>query len=237
MQAVKDFISQVEGELGSRDRPLVSLTYAQSLDGSIARRRGEQLLLSGPASMKITHQLRAWHDGILVGIGTVLSDNPRLTVRHVDGENPQAIILDSKARLPKDANTINKPNKPWLFVSTAAKSLHQTDLKKLGCTIYQCTQTKDGFLDLGEILHTLYARGIKRLMVEGGASVIQSFLSEGLADLAILTVAPIFVGGLKAVENLIAKPEKDPLFPKLSPVFSQQVGENVMVWGQFLKDD
>ncbi|MEZ4718129.1 MAG: GTP cyclohydrolase II [Caldilineaceae bacterium] len=84
-------------------RPFVTLSYAQSLDGSIAANRAPTRL-SGPAAMAMTHALRAAHDAILVGIGTVLADNPRLTVRLVDGASPRPVVLDSKLRMPPDAN-------------------------------------------------------------------------------------------------------------------------------------
>jgi riboflavin-specific deaminase-like protein len=81
-------------------RPFVTLSYAQSLDGSIADRPGRPLALSGEASMALTHSLRASHEAILVGIGTVLADNPSLNVRLVAGKNPQPIVVDSRLRFP-----------------------------------------------------------------------------------------------------------------------------------------
>ena len=85
------------------DRPRVTLTYAQSLDGSITARSGAPLSLSGAESLHYTHQLRAAHDAILVGIGTVLSDDPRLDVRLVTGPSPRPIVLDSELRCPVTA--------------------------------------------------------------------------------------------------------------------------------------
>ncbi|HEX9595492.1 MAG TPA: RibD family protein, partial [Anaerolineales bacterium] len=90
-------------QAGDLDRPTVTLSYAQSLDGSIALHRGEPLTLSGPESMAMTHRLRAAHDAILVGIGTVISDDPQLNVRLVEGRNPQVVVLDSRLRLPLTA--------------------------------------------------------------------------------------------------------------------------------------
>jgi len=77
-------------------RPLVGLCFAQSIDGCLAAQRGQPTALSGPASARLTHQLRAAHDAMLVGVGTVLADNPHLTVRHVAGRSPQPVILDSR---------------------------------------------------------------------------------------------------------------------------------------------
>ena len=105
-----------------RTIPFVTLTFAQSIDGSIALRRGEPLLLSGAESMKMSHELRALHDGILVGIGTVIADNPSLTTRLVKGSNPRTVILDSQLRTPLEKRKKTKelrqvyPN-------------HQTDLE------------------------------------------------------------------------------------------------------------
>ena len=85
-------------------RPFVTLSYAQSLDGCIAAKRGQPLALSGPQSLTLTHQLRSAHDAIMVGIGTLLADNPRLTVRLVEGRDPQPVVLDSRLRFPSEAN-------------------------------------------------------------------------------------------------------------------------------------
>ncbi|KAJ0388844.1 hypothetical protein ATCC90586_010655 [Pythium insidiosum] len=89
--------------------PMVTLTYAQSLDGSIAAQRGTPTLLSGPASMTMTHRLRTLHDGILVGIGTILADNPSLNTRLVDGPSPQPVVLDSALRCPLDIKLFTLP--------------------------------------------------------------------------------------------------------------------------------
>jgi 3,4-dihydroxy 2-butanone 4-phosphate synthase/GTP cyclohydrolase II len=105
---------QVAGRL-----PRVTLTYAQSLDGCIAARRGEPYLLSGPESKRMTHQLRAAHSAILVGIGTVLADNPRLTARVAGGENPQPVVLDSRLRLPLDARLL-QTGSPWIATTYSA---------------------------------------------------------------------------------------------------------------------
>ena len=86
--------------------PYVTLTYAQSLDGSIAATPGRPLSISGPVSMTLTHALRAAHDAILVGIGTILADNPQLTVRYLKGKDPQPVIVDSRLRCPLDARVL-----------------------------------------------------------------------------------------------------------------------------------
>ena len=96
-------------------RPFITVSYAQSLDGSIATASRQQMQLSGPESMRLTHQLRACCQSILVGIGTVLADDPSLTVRLVEGKSPQPIILDTRLRTPLDANLVQRSGpSPWI---------------------------------------------------------------------------------------------------------------------------
>src|SRR5512143_1701471 len=106
MQKFESWLAQADRQPSEKGRPLVSLCYAQSLDGCIAAERGRPTQLSGPETKQITHRLRALHDGILVGIGTVLADDPHLTVRHARGENPQPVVLDSRLRTPVEARLI-----------------------------------------------------------------------------------------------------------------------------------
>ena len=117
---MKDSITSIEefetvinrtGEFRLKNkRPFVTVSYAQSLDGSIATVNKQQMQLSGTESMRLTHQLRACCQSILVGIGTVLADNPSLTVRRAEGQNPQPIILDTRLRTPLDADLIKRPD-------------------------------------------------------------------------------------------------------------------------------
>lgn len=235
MQAVEDFIRLFEVERGDQERPLVTLAYAQSLDGSIAIERGKPFAISGPESMKVTHQLRAWHDGILIGIGTVLADNPQLTVRLVEGQNPQPIILDSNLRLPTSAALLRNEISPWIFSRQNANEIADKDLRQRGCSIFPFECLPGKALPLSQILPTLKNQGIKRLMVEGGATVIRSFLQAGLVDVVILTLAPIFVGGFKAVDQLFSQSIADPLIPRLSQINIDKVGADLWVWGRYLR--
>ena len=97
------------------ERPFVTVSYAQSIDGSIATRRRRPLPISGPGAMRMTHGLRALHDGILVGIETVLADDPQLSVRLVEGPHPQPVVLDTRLRTPLEARLLKGGNgRPWL---------------------------------------------------------------------------------------------------------------------------
>jgi riboflavin-specific deaminase-like protein len=209
-------------------RPLVTLSYAQSLDGSIAARRGEPLRLSGPEAMALTHHLRAAHDGILVGIGTVLADDPRLSVRLAEGRDPQPVVLDSHLRLPVDARLLGGSRPPWIAALPGADPQKQAQLEKRGVQVLSLPAAEDGYISLVSLLGCLAGLGINSLMVEGGARVIASFLTQGLVDRLVLTVAPVIVGGLRAVDLETAFPHP----PRLKAPRYECLGEDLIVWGK-----
>jgi len=233
MVEIDGFIRQIEGFPHPAERPLVTLAFAQSLDGCIAAERGRSLVLSGPESLRITHQIRAAHDAILVGIGTVLADNPSLTVRLVAGENPQPVVLDPNLRMPLSANLLQDPARAaWIFASPLAKVERIEALKTRGARVFCMPVEERGWIELAEMLRLLASLGIKRLMVEGGARVLTSFVNSGLADLAVITVAPSFVGGLRAYEEPAREGRQ---LPQLDLAGSQQVGRDWVLWGEFAR--
>lgn len=194
-------------------RPLVTLAFAQSLDGCIAARPGERTALSGPESLAYTHRLRAKHDAILIGIGTVLADNPRLTVRFADGANPQPIVLDSHLRMPLDAALLRHPtHRPWVFVTPDAEPGRRAALARAGAELHSVPRDARDRLDLEAVLNTLCGLGIRRLMVEGGARVLTAFLHQGLADRLSVTIAPRWLGGQPALSERLALAPLDPVW-------------------------
>lgn len=210
-------------------RPFVTLSYAQSLDGSIALRAGEPLALSSAGSLRLTHQLRSMHDSILVGIGTVLSDDPQLTVRYWQGINPQPIVLDSHLRFPGNARLCCHSDKRcWVF-TTKNKLEKQQDIAIDGLDVIELESDPNGRICLHRMLNLLYARGIRSVMVEGGAQVITAFLKAGLVDAVVVTLIPSFVGGYKAVDDL-GITERHAL-PAIFPFFSQRLDDDVILWG------
>jgi 3,4-dihydroxy 2-butanone 4-phosphate synthase/GTP cyclohydrolase II len=210
-------------------RPLVTLSYAQSLDGSLAACRGQPLALSGPESLELTHRLRAAHDAILVGIGTVLADNPRLTVRLASGPQPQPVVLDSDLRTPPGAALLGGPRPPWIAATEAAPPDRASGLERAGARLLRFPPGPDGRIPLPALLERLAELGVNSLMVEGGAEVITAFLANRLADQVVLTVAPLFVGGLRAVGGSAPLPD----FSRLRQVQAEQYGEDLIVWGRF----
>jgi GTP cyclohydrolase II len=146
-------------------RPFVTLSYAQSLDGSIADRPGHPLALSGSQSMALTHGLRAAHEAILVGIGTVLADNPRLNVRLVAGSDPQPIVVDSRLRFPHYANILKNRRSPWIATHEGAVDPERQEaLEAAGARILRLPGI-NGWVDLTALLQDLGAMEINSLMV------------------------------------------------------------------------
>ncbi|MGQ0601243.1 MAG: RibD family protein [Anaerolineales bacterium] len=181
-------------------RPSVTVTFAQSLDGSLTAERGQPLALSGPESLAYTHHLRAAHAAILVGLGTVLADDPQLTVRHAAGPHPQPIVLDSQLRLPLTARLLRHPTHPlWIATTNAAPGERQSALEAAGAHIMRLPADEAGHVALPALLDELGAQGMRSLMVEGGARVITAFLAQRLAERINLTLAPRFIGGVRAI--------------------------------------
>jgi 3,4-dihydroxy 2-butanone 4-phosphate synthase/GTP cyclohydrolase II len=210
-------------------RPLVTLTYAQSLDGSIAARPGHPLAVSCTESQTFTHSLRAAHDAILVGIGTVLADNPRLNVRLVPGKSPQPVLLDSRLRFPSYAKLLNNGSCPWVMTTPSAEMSRQRDLEEQGARVFRLPESSSGGIDLIALLAKLGEMGITTLMVEGGAQVITSFIISQLVDQVIVTVAPVLVGGLRVFDSSLQLPFGN--FPRLTQVSFHQVGKDLVLWG------
>ncbi len=216
-------------------RPLVTVTFAQSLDGSIAVRRGERLVLSGPETKHLTHRLRAAHDAILVGINTVLADDPRLTARLVGGPHPRPVVLDSRLRMPAQARLWAHPQGVILATGPDAPPQRVEALTARGAQVLTLPRRADG-LDLEALLVALAEHGLCSLMVEGGARVLASFLRHRLADWLVLTITPHLIGG---VPSLAAPPLPDPAppseaarFPALEAWHTAVMGRDLVVWGR-----
>jgi len=235
MQRLADISKRATRHHARTHRPLVTVTYAQSLDGSIALERKGQLELSGDESRLMTHRLRAAHDAILVGIGTILADDPRLTARLAGGKNPQPVIVDTHLRFPLTARLLQNPDlHPWLMTGSPMDTTRRAALEAAGARIFEIPTLTNGLLDLKAILDQLGALGITSLMVEGGARIITSFLRRKLVNMLILTVAPTLVGGLNAIDPTLWA-GISPL-PRLHDVHSQQLGDDVIIWGDWVPE-
>ena len=211
-------------------RPFVTVSYAQSLDGSIASANRQQMQLSGAESMRLTHQLRALNHSILVGIGPVLADNPSLTTRLVAGDNPQPVILDTNLRTPPEANLVNRLDlSTWIANGNHGSGDRCSMLRQKGASLISCRCGDDGLIDLEALMEELVKRQIDSLMVEGGARVITSFIRWKLVDLFVVTVSPKFVGGLPVIDTSSFQSTS---FLQLEDVHYQTSGEDLIIWAR-----
>lgn len=186
-------------------RPHVTISYAQTLDGRLATRTGSSQWISGPESLRFAHELRAGHDAIMVGIGTVLADDPRLTVRLAPGRDPLRVVLDSALRIPLEAAVLRDGAAHGTIVACGAgvAPARRAALEALGATVLALPSGPEGGVDLAALMAALYRRGVASLMVEGGARVITALLRARLADRLVVCVAPKILGeGINAIGDL-----------------------------------
>jgi diaminohydroxyphosphoribosylaminopyrimidine deaminase/5-amino-6-(5-phosphoribosylamino)uracil reductase len=198
-----------------KKRPWVTLKAAATLDGFIGdrqekARRGPQRWITGEAARSYAHALRAQHDAILVGVGTVLADDPRLTVRLPKAKafHPLRIVLDSQLRTPPDAAMFSEKSHPPLLVAAKTPRFdrqllaRQTALEAAGAEIWFAPTTLDGRTALPPLMRRLGHREIQSLLLEGGSRVHGAFIAAGLVDSIALFLAPRLVGaGVSIVEG------------------------------------
>ena len=213
-----------------RGRPFVVLSYAQSVDGSIAGRRRERIRLSGAESLRLTYSIRAMCDVILVGIGTILADDPRLTVKQVEGPHPLPVVLDSYLRTPPAARLLQRPEaRPLLIHAPDAPPVRIQRLSRSGADPVPCPVAPDGRIDLSALMRELAGRTVNSVMVEGGARVITNFLRQRLADAVVVTISPQLLGGLPVIDP----DESDhALDLHLDQPFYETLGRDLVVWSR-----
>jgi riboflavin-specific deaminase-like protein len=188
----------------SKHRPTVTVHYAQTLDGRIATSSGSSQWISGDESLRFAHQLRAEHQAVLIGVGTLIADNPRLTVRLAPGESPLRVVADSTLRLPLDCNVLTDGAARTLIATTARAPRKRRDrVRGLGAEVLVVRRDERGRVDLHDLLHRLSSMGISSTLIEGGGDVITSALRSRLVDRMIVCIAPKLVGaGVAAVHEL-----------------------------------
>ncbi len=174
-------------------RPWVTIKSAMTLDGDVACLDGASKWITGYRARRISHFLRAEHDAVLVGIGTIRQDDPSLNVRDTDGVSPVKIILDSNLSISENANVFAGGN-VIIICNIAASEEKKKVLQGKGCDIVTVTSGPDGKLTLDEMLHAVSEKGISSILVEGGPNVTASFLDSGLVDGFSLFFAPKILG-------------------------------------------
>nr|WP_109688126.1 bifunctional diaminohydroxyphosphoribosylaminopyrimidine deaminase/5-amino-6-(5-phosphoribosylamino)uracil reductase RibD [Tumebacillus permanentifrigoris] len=177
-------------------RPFVVVKTAMTLDGKIAAHTGDSRWITGPSARTAVHKVRDEVDGILVGIGTVLADDPELTTRLPDGggKNPTRIILDSSLRIPETTKVLDTTVAPtWIVTGPEHDEAKATRLRERGVRVLSLADRS-----VLHLLEELYKQGITHLLVEGGATVNGAFLEAGLIDKVMAFIAPKLVGGATA---------------------------------------
>lgn len=176
-------------------RPFIRTKYAMTLDGRIATHTGDSKWITGEAARLDVHRIRHEVDGILVGIGTVLADNPSLTTRLPEGygKNPIRIVLDTQLRTPLDAHVVNDEAPTIIIVGEAVTATQQAPFIEKGVTFITRRKT------LHETLEALYEAGITDILVEGGGAVHSTFVREQLSNQCLIYIAPKIIGGAHAI--------------------------------------
>ncbi len=179
--------------------PYVSLKMAITVDGKIADQSGNSKWISSVESRSFVHQLRSEYDAVLVGIKTVLADNPKLTVRLVEGRNPKRIVLDSNLQIDSRLKLVRHNDDGNLIVVTSQKNRNKkrklAKLNDYGVEILFVEEKKDGRINLTDVLKKLGERNITSVLVEGGGKIFSAFIKEKLEDEILIFMAPKFLGG------------------------------------------
>ena len=211
--------------------PQVTLKLAVSADGMIGRREGERMMITGKPALTAVQAMRVESDAVMVGIGTVLVDDPRLTVRlpGLEARSPARIILDPSARLPLDTKLVATAGEVpvIVIVGPAAGADAKAALIGAGVKVIETSDGPNG-LNLPEALADLAEEGFTRVFVEGGARVAASLLADDLLDEIVLFRAPVVVGpdGVRALEGYaLSAIERSPRFRQIE---AATVGDDQM---------
>lgn len=206
------------------------MKYAQSLDGRIATSTGDSQWISSPASLKFAHRLRRDHDAVMVGIGTVLKDDPGLTVRLVSGSDPLRVVIDSRLRIPIAANILSTKaaTGTLIIAGEGANQKRARRIERTGATVlFAPTDGNPARVNLIDALSALTDRGIRSVLVEGGAALITSLLSARLVDRMVVITAPKIIGrGMEAICDLGIMRLKDAM--TFSSVRIRRLGPDVI---------
>ena len=214
--------------------PFVITKYAASLDGKIATRTGDARWITGVAARRRANQLRAASDTVMVGVGTVMADDPLLTARDDQDQplphQPLRVIVDSGGRTPATARLFQEPGRV-LIAGARISPRRAVALKQAGAEVLELA-AGDGSVNLRALMAALSQRQATAVLVEGGGQLLGSVLGQGLADKVVVFLAPVIIGGAEAVpavggagSDTVAKALR------LRGVTVEQVGEDLMVVG------
>jgi diaminohydroxyphosphoribosylaminopyrimidine deaminase/5-amino-6-(5-phosphoribosylamino)uracil reductase len=196
-------LNEVRAKFAVTGKPFVLLKMAMTADGKIATRTGDSQWVSSDESLVLAHRLRVRYAAVLVGIGTVLHDDPQLTVRKVTGRDPIRIVLDSKGQIPLSAKILHlKSQAPTIIATCCMSSEKEEQLNKLKTStpieIWRMPEDSAGRVDLNVLINALGERQIDSLLVEGGSGIAAAFLQQRLLDRLTFIIAPKLIGGESA---------------------------------------
>ena len=211
-------------------KPFVVVKAAMSLDGRIATRTGDSKYITSKEARKLVHELRAEYDAVMIGINTVVKDNPQLTVRLAKGRNPIKIILDSKLKILLSANVVkNEPNRLIIATTKKAPKAKIKKLQQSGVHVL-VVNMKNERIDLVELMAELGKREVCSIMIEGGAELNAEAIKSGIVDKILIFISPKLIGeGLAALGDLgINKIDKSIKIKKLD---YRKIGKDILIEG------
>ena len=210
-------------------RPYVVLKHAQTIDGRTATATGDSRWISGPEERALSHALRSACDAVAVGIGTVLIDDPQLTVRSVSGPSPIRVVFDSRLRIPDDARVLGDGPATIVITTSRSSASRRRALVERGVGVDVVPEGPGG-VSLAGALAALALRGVTTILVEGGARVATSFLADGLVNRAIVAIAPTVLGaGTDAIGDLGVERISQAI--QLKHPLARMVGRDVVMAG------
>ncbi len=213
--------------------PFTILKLAVTLDGKIATFTGDSKWIGSETQRRYAHKLRNRVDAILVGIETVIRDNPQLTVRlgNKSDHQPTPVVLDSKLRIPIDAKLLSLHKSPIIATTPLCNPRRIEDLEKIGARILFIDQEKNGRVDVSSLIKKLGDMEITSVLVEGGSEIAASFLKDGIVDKVVFFYAPKIIGseGISMVGKLNISEVKDAL--SIEKIRVKTIGEEFIVEG------
>lgn len=223
-------LNEVFFKFMSTGAPFVTVKYAQTLDGRIATATGHSKWISSEASRQYAHELRSIHDAIMVGKGTVINDDPDLTVRLVKGRNPTRVVVDSTLQIPEDARVLRNQEKAHTIIATTSRGAPEKNdrLTRKGIEVLITDTGEDGRVDLQKLLVELGRRNISSVLVEGGSEIITSLIAARIPDRLIAIMAPKIAGsGIEAIGDLGIAKMDDSILLKIKDIFRK--GDDVII--------
>ncbi len=211
--------------------PFVTLKIAQSIDGRIATETGHSQWITSELARKEAHRLRAENDAVIVGIKTVITDDPQLTVRLVKGNNPVRIVLDSYLKIPLSSRILNDSFVHQTIIATTSNDENKTDIiRQRGAHVWQLEKNENGKVSIAALISKIGHARLSAVMVEGGSQINTSFLKAKMLDRIVFAIAPKILGsGINAIGDLGVRSVDES--HTLNNIEIKQLGTDFLIYG------